>query len=104
MAWVAPKTDWASTDGVTTTDLNRIEGNIDVMAGTGYDGTFSLKSLYDDLYEAGTGHMVAAAAEKDEIHDTLEETRTNTNIRLSVEVTSQNSGHSDGDIWLYTGE
>jgi hypothetical protein len=27
MAWIAPKTDWAPTDGVTDADLNRVEGN-----------------------------------------------------------------------------
>lgn len=28
MAWIAPKTDWAASDGVTNADMNRIEGNI----------------------------------------------------------------------------
>ena len=31
MAWVTPKTDWATDDAVGTTDLNRIEGNIDFL-------------------------------------------------------------------------
>jgi len=28
MAWVTPKTDWVPLDGISDTDLNRIEGNI----------------------------------------------------------------------------
>jgi hypothetical protein len=31
MAWVTPKTDWASSNGVTTTDMNRIEGDISFL-------------------------------------------------------------------------
>jgi len=32
MAYIAPKTDWTSVDGVLSTDLNRIEGNIETLA------------------------------------------------------------------------
>ncbi len=32
MAYTAPKTDWTSVDGVLSTDLNRIEGNIETLA------------------------------------------------------------------------
>ncbi len=32
MAYLAPKTDWTSVDGVLSTDLNRIEGNIETLA------------------------------------------------------------------------
>jgi len=28
MAWQTPKTDWAADDGITSDDLNRIEGNV----------------------------------------------------------------------------
>jgi hypothetical protein len=31
MAWLAPKTNWTSSDGVRNTDLNRIEGNIQAV-------------------------------------------------------------------------
>ena len=33
MAWVTPKTDWATDDAVGTADLNRIEENISVLKG-----------------------------------------------------------------------
>ncbi len=33
MAWQTPKTNWAVPDGLTTTDLNRIEENIDYLYG-----------------------------------------------------------------------
>jgi hypothetical protein len=32
MAYLTPKTDWTSVDGVLSTDLNRIEGNIETLA------------------------------------------------------------------------
>jgi hypothetical protein len=31
MAWSAPKTDWDTADGVTDTDLNRIEENVRIL-------------------------------------------------------------------------
>ena len=31
MAWTAPKTDWAPTDGIADTDLNRIEGDVEYL-------------------------------------------------------------------------
>jgi hypothetical protein len=35
MAWVTPKTDWATDDAVGTTDLNRIEGNLEHLSSLG---------------------------------------------------------------------
>jgi hypothetical protein len=33
MAWVTPKLDWATNDGIGNADFNRIEGNIDYLKG-----------------------------------------------------------------------
>ena len=35
MAWITPKTDWTSADGVDFNDLNRIEGNVSLLGGAG---------------------------------------------------------------------
>ena len=46
MAWSAPKTDWDSSDGVTDTDLNRIEENISVHDhASGVGGTLGADSV-----------------------------------------------------------
>lgn len=97
-SWITPKTDWAYTDGITEADLNRIEGNILVVAGATYAGTPSLESLYSDHGD----HVddVGDPVDDDNIHDSTLVTRTATGIRLSLEITNSDSGHSDGDIWI----
>ncbi len=34
MAWIQPKTDWVQSDHVTHEDLNRIFGNVNILAGS----------------------------------------------------------------------
>jgi len=45
MAWQTPKTDWTSADGVSDADMNRIEGNIQALAGTDNKSTIERKAL-----------------------------------------------------------
>ena len=42
MAWITPKTDWSELDRCTYTDINRITGNLNELAGT------SLKTDYNN--------------------------------------------------------
>ena len=65
MAWQEPKTNWQAADGVTDTDLNRIEGNT--------------KQNHDDL----ESHKSESA-----IHKTSDVIRTETKTKLKVEVVS----------------
>jgi len=85
MAWSTPKTDWVGTDGVVYTDLNRIEANI-----------VDLDTRTDKL-ETDT----AAHAADSTIHATKADVRTAT-TRISLELTTTDTGHSSGDIWIRT--
>jgi hypothetical protein len=86
MTWSTPKTDWTSTDGVTNTDMNRIEGNIE-----------SLDSRTDTL-ETDT----AAHAADTTIHQTNAQARVASASPLRLELATADTGHSSGDIWLRT--
>lgn len=85
MAWSTPKTDWVGTDGVVYTDLNRIEGNTLDLHGR-------LSSLTSDLtdHEADT-----------DIHATKAAVRTDSG-KLKLELTTTDTGHTSGDIWIRT--
>lgn len=50
MAWATPKTDWATTDGIATTDLNRMEANALYLLST--EGSFTLNILATDFSPA----------------------------------------------------
>lgn len=41
MAWITPKTDWAQSDHVTHEDLNRIFGNVNILAGSSMKEDFT---------------------------------------------------------------
>ncbi len=85
MAWSTPKTNWTSTDGIAYGDLNRIEGNILDLHGR-------LSSLTSDLtdHEADT-----------DIHATKAAVRTASG-KLKLELTTTDTGHTSGDIWIRT--
>lgn len=85
MTWNTPKTNWTSTDGIAYTDLNRIEAN-----------TVDLDTRTDKL-ETDT----AAHAADSTIHATKADVRTAT-TRISLELTTTDTGHSSGDIWIRT--
>ena len=41
MAWIQPKTDWVQSDHVTHEDLNRIFGNVNILAGSAMKEDFT---------------------------------------------------------------
>lgn len=41
MAWIQPKTDWVQSDHVTYEDLNRIFGNVNILAGSAMKEDFT---------------------------------------------------------------
>lgn len=100
VVWGAPKVDWATTDGVTDEDLNRIEGDISLIAGATFDGTtYSLESLKTD-YDT---HSDETALElKDQRHAKTSEVRM-ADLPLKLQQTATESGKEDGEIWIYTG-
>lgn len=85
MAWSTPKTNWTSTDGIAYGDLNRIEAN-----------TVDLDSRLDTLESSNTLHVADT-----DIHATKATVRTAT-TRISLELTTTDTGHSSGDIWIRT--
>lgn len=85
MAWNTPKVDWDEKVGIKGTDLNRIEGNILDLHGR-------LSSLTSDVtdHEADT-----------DIHATKAAVRTDSG-KLKLELTTTDTGHTSGDIWIRT--
>lgn len=61
MAWSTPKTDWASSDGIGTTDMNRIEGNIaDIRFKGGTNGRIGTASFANEETSAVSNTSVTA--------------------------------------------
>lgn len=58
MTWINPKTDWSGTDRVTSTDMNRICGNLNVVYPDG-----KLKDDYtdNDFVTISQWHQILAA-------------------------------------------
>lgn len=85
MTWVTPKI-WTASEGIAVLDLNRIEGNITVL------------DSRTDTLETDT----AAHAADTTIHQTNAQARAASGSPLRLELTTSDSGHSSGDIWLRT--
>ena len=68
MAYTAPKTDWTSVDGILSTDLNRIEGNIENLAtlrtyptATGTGTAIAVTTGYFELIAGRSFTFIASA-------------------------------------------
>lgn len=86
MSWSTPKTNWTEDDGVIYTDFNRIEANI-----------VDLDTRTDTLETDTAAHAATST-----IHLTALQSRTATSTRSSMELTTTDSGHSSGDVWIRT--
>jgi len=91
MAYVTPKTDWTSTDGVSHTDMNRIEGN--TLQNHTDIGTVSTSlSSHTGTTGAATVHCTAAQARASSTDSIWVECRTS----------DPTTSLTDGRIWLRT--
>jgi hypothetical protein len=71
MAWATPKTDWATSDAIGTTDLNRIEENTRVLYATSWAD-----------YSSGTGAIVLTANDGTSTFDRFEAHATIVNAKI----------------------
>lgn len=65
MAWTNPKTNWTSVDGVTSTDMNRIEGNALELYNTGVTAkatSIAYGTNWDTIITPGTYSVASASA------------------------------------------
>lgn len=86
MAWQTPKTNWTAADGVTDADMNRIEGNIQLLRTA--DGILLIDT---------EGHFVA-----DNVEAALHELYTNTvngKTAIASAITSMGQEASGGDSY-----
>jgi len=98
MAWIAPKTDWAPTDGVTDADLNRVEGNTVALQKRVYT-FYDLSWAWNPLLTSGGG-LAAAEMPINVVSDLV---MVNTTIMVrngsSLSLVGGNWYFADGEIY-----
>ena len=68
MAWITPKTDWSELDRCGYTDMNRIAGNINELAGTSLKANYTQDDIVTGFQWTAIITAVIALAETEGYH------------------------------------